>query len=154
MTIRIPPVLRRSPGFSAIAILALALVMALSTTVFGIVDGLLYPRYPVRDQHQLYRLEFFPPSSVVRNAPELAVARREALRAVAERSAFYESSTRTGFFGWNVTLEANGRSTAGLFGLAAPLNLFDVLGMTPLHGRFFRPDDTDALDRYAVISYN
>ena len=93
MTIRVPLVLRRSPGFSAIAILALALVMALSTTVFGIVDGLLYPSYPVRDQHQLYRLEFYPPSSVVRDGNQLAEARVAAQRIVAERAAFFESAT-------------------------------------------------------------
>ena len=56
---RLPRVVARNRSFAAIVIAALALVMGLSTMIFAVVDGLLYPRYPVRDQTQLYHMVFF-----------------------------------------------------------------------------------------------
>src|SRR2546421_9211798 len=45
--------LSRTPGFTAIAILTLALGIGLATAVFTVADALLLRRLPVRDQDRL-----------------------------------------------------------------------------------------------------
>jgi hypothetical protein len=40
--------LRRNPGFSAVAVLVLALAIGVNTAAFGLVDALLFKRLPVR----------------------------------------------------------------------------------------------------------
>lgn len=48
--------LRRSPGFAAVAILVLALAIGVNTAAFGLVDALLFKQLPVRDPEQLVRV--------------------------------------------------------------------------------------------------
>ena len=45
--------LRKAPGFTAVAILALALGIGLATAVFTVADALLLRRLPVQDQDRL-----------------------------------------------------------------------------------------------------
>src|SRR5439155_13730742 len=48
--------LRRSPGFSAVVILTLALGIGLNTGIFGLIDALLLRALPVRNPQQLIAL--------------------------------------------------------------------------------------------------
>src|SRR5205085_3119795 len=45
--------LRKNPGFSAIAVLSLALGIGANTAIFGLIDALLYKSLPVRDPQSL-----------------------------------------------------------------------------------------------------
>src|SRR5207249_1336544 len=59
--------LRRSPGFVAVSVLSLGLSIGLATTIFGVVDALVYPQYPYRDQSQLYEINFIMPPAMLWN---------------------------------------------------------------------------------------
>jgi predicted permease len=48
--------LRRNPGFTAVAVLVLALAIGVNTAAFGLVDALLFKRLPVRAPDQLVRV--------------------------------------------------------------------------------------------------
>ena len=48
--------LRRNPGFAAVAVLVLALAIGVNTAAFGLVDALLFKRLPVRAPDQLVRV--------------------------------------------------------------------------------------------------
>jgi len=48
--------LRRHPGFSAVAVLVLALAIGVNTAAFGFVDALLFKRLPVRAPDELVRI--------------------------------------------------------------------------------------------------
>ncbi|MGB2861737.1 MAG: ABC transporter permease, partial [Sedimentisphaerales bacterium] len=45
--------LRRSPGFTAVAVLSLALGIGVNTAIFSIINGILYKSLPVRNPHEL-----------------------------------------------------------------------------------------------------
>jgi len=45
--------LRRSPGFTAVAVLSLALGIGVNTAIFSMINGILYKSLPVRNPHEL-----------------------------------------------------------------------------------------------------
>jgi hypothetical protein len=45
--------LRKSPGFTAVAMLSLALGIGANTAIFSMINGILYKSLPVRDPHEL-----------------------------------------------------------------------------------------------------
>jgi putative ABC transport system permease protein len=53
--------LRRSPGFTAVAILTLAVGLGATTAIFSIVDGVLLQPLRYRDPARLYTVESIPP---------------------------------------------------------------------------------------------
>src|SRR3989442_4790084 len=49
--------LRRSPGFTAVVVLSLALGIGANTAIFSVIDGLMLKMLPVRDPEQLVRIQ-------------------------------------------------------------------------------------------------
>jgi predicted permease len=136
-------VLRRSPGFAAVAILSLALGIGANTLVFSVVSGLLVRSLPVAHPEELVFVEGreYPAQSF----PDYRDFRDR-------------NDTLAGLIGYRIapmSLETeHGASRA--WGYLATGNYFDVLGIEPAAGRFFRQED----DRrpgdspVAVLSYD
>ncbi|HXJ94304.1 MAG TPA: ABC transporter permease [Terriglobia bacterium] len=135
--------LRRSPGFTAVAVLSLALGIGVNALVFSVINALLLRPLPVERPGQLVFLENKSFNS--QSFPNY--------RDLRDRN-----TTFSGLVGYRIApmeLESTGGATR-IWGLLATGNYFDVLGVHPVMGRFFHPAD-DLRPRespYAVLSYN
>lgn len=127
--------LRRSPSFSATAIFTLAVSVALSTGLFATVDAIFFRPLAVQSPEELVYL-YWTPGQVGPRRP-----------AVLPRKHFeFLGDTPEAFSGVAGHTMWNGRVTAGdvaetINGEAVSANYFDVLGVRPILGRTFLPDE-------------
>lgn len=120
--------LRAAPWYSATVIGVIALSMALATTVFTIVDGVLFKPLPYRDAHQLHFIQpgFLDPT--IRGRFKASLGDLDAWQAAMPDVQF------TGFaVSHQSGLESTNEGPLGL-GFVRP-EFFDVLGVQPLVGQ-------------------
>ena len=134
--------MRRSPGFTAITIVTLALGIGAATTIFSVTNGVLLAPLPYRAPHELVTFWGTAPEKglpVVDLPSGLFVAVRDSSRAFVSMTAFErEGFTLTGA-GDPVRVDAAEVST----------DFFRVFGTAPALGRTFLPDDASP-DGYLV----
>src|SRR5947208_4049452 len=136
--------LRKSPGFTVIAVLTLALGIGLNTSIFSLIDDLFMRPLPFKNPQRLLHLYS---NARERNLLELAVSvpRFQHLR---ESQTIFD-----GFAAENpsaFTLTGLGEAVQILGGQVTS-NYFDVLGVRPLRGRAFLPSEEETAD-VAVVT--
>jgi predicted permease len=132
--------LAANPGFSAVAILSLAIGIGANTSMFSLADAMLLRPLPV--DH---------PSDMVR-VVSTSQAERYGRISYPDYLDFRDhAKTLSGLLGYkNIAIGFNPNPDAPaklLLGLAVTTNFFDVLGIRPSLGRGFRADE----DREAVV---
>jgi len=138
--------LRRSPGFTAVVVLTLALGIGASTAIFSIVDAVLLRPLPYPEPGRLARI-----TSELRGfgATDTGVAPPEL--------ADYQSHTDL-FSGVAGLLPVSANVTGGdvpdrVDMLLVSWNYFSILGVAPALGRIFGPtDETPGVANLAVVS--
>ncbi len=136
--------LRRTPGFTAVAVLSLGLGIGANTAVASLMDALLRRPLPVAAPENLVFLQTV--GSEQRSAAPPAPA---FLRVRHETSAFAGIAA---FATDDLRLEVDGRAEQ-VFGQVASGSYFRVLGLSPAAGRLMTEED-DAADRpVAVLGY-
>ena len=127
--------LRASPGWTAIAVLTLALGVGGNTAVFSVVDAVLFRPLPYEDAAELVSIrETRQGQSWWSAAPVNALAWRERSRTI--RDVAWSRSRNLGL------LTAEGESEQ-LAGLTVSANLLDVLSVDPVLGRGFEEGDDE-----------
>jgi predicted permease len=138
--------LRKSPGFTVIAVLTLALGIGLNTSIFSLIDDLFLRPLPFKDPQRLLHLYS---NARERNLLELAIS-------VPRFQHFRESQTIfDGFAAENqsaFTLTGLGDAVQILGGQVTS-NYFDVLGIRPIRGRNFLPNEEETAD-VAMVTEN
>ncbi len=140
--------LRASPGFTAVAVLTLALGIAANTTVFSWMDKLLLHPIPgARADSELVVAETIGANGeyFCLSYPDYADY-RDRLRLVSGMAAFFTSPLRLG----------DGDRAQQIWGEFVTGNYFDVLGVKPAIGRFFSREesaDPPATPPVAVLGY-
>lgn len=140
--------LRRSPGFTLVAILTLALGIGANTAVFTLLDSLMFRLAPVRDANELFQIRINS-----RNTDKfqgaLTNALWESLRA--------HQDVFSGMAAWSSTVFdlSRGGPVRPATGLWVSGDYFSTLGVRPAAGRLITTDD----DRrgcvaIAVLSYS
>ena len=138
--------LRKRPGFSAVAVITLALGIGLNSAMFRIIDAVILRELPVEKPKQLV----FP-----------VVAGPDGSDDSFSYSEFEEvrdhSQSFSGDFAFDTTrflASVNGH-TDYLFGQCVSTNFYSVLGVSPILGRAFLPQDNQGGQQpIAVISYD
>src|SRR5881392_10953 len=138
--------LRKSPGFTAIAVITLALGIGLNTSIFSLIDDLFMRPLPFKEPQRILHLYS---NARERNLLELPVS-------VPRFQHFRESQTIfDGFAAENpsaFTLTGLGEAVQILGGQVTS-NYFDVLGVRPIRGRAFLPSEEKTAD-VAMVTEN
>jgi predicted permease len=143
--------LRRSPGFTAVAVLTLALGIGLNTAIFGLIDAVMLKMLPVEKPGELFKVE-------AGNADEGGGG--SGLNDVFTNPMWEELRdhqdvfSRT--FAWfdNSFYLAEGGTTRTVDGLWVSGGFFSVLGLRPAAGRLIADsDDWRGCPAVAVLSY-
>jgi predicted permease len=146
--------LRRSPGFTAVAVISLALGIGANAAVFTVVDRLLLRPPPhVAEAGNVYAVNVKRISDPARPRPfyaNMMFPEIFALQETAKSFAAVVPYTAPGL--WRL---GRGPDAPRIKGSMVAGEFFNVLGVRPVAGRFFSPDDArpDAPERAAVISH-
>ena len=134
----------RNPGFTAIAVLSLALGIGANSAVFSLADALLLRPLPVRDPGAVVTITTTPPGS-----PFGGVSYAN-YRDFRDRLRSFDGVIAFQFATWGVATSAKDAAEMCM-GAFVSDNLFRVLGVEPTLGRGFRPDEGQVPGRDAVV---
>src|SRR5215470_513195 len=139
--------LRRSPGFSVLAILCLALGIGANAAVFSWVEGILFRPYPlVANQERLFAVAGLVPGMRIDllSWPDFLDLRRNCT--------LCEDAFVTSIRSSTLNVGNNAEVTTGSIVSA---NYFDALGVRPILGRGFQPGEDAGSNSHplVVISY-
>ena len=143
--------LRRSPAFTAVALLSLGLGIGANTAIFSIIDMVLVKSLPVADPQRLFFIDNSGGKSGGTSGPPYPCYEqlRDHNRYLSGMSAFTERR-------FKVTIDGTAELITGQY---ASGSYFDVLGIRAAHGRLLTPRDDSEFGRggpdggVAVISY-
>jgi putative ABC transport system permease protein len=130
--------LRRRPGFSAVVILTLALGIGATTAVFSIVDGVLLRPLGFREPERLVRLAGYPLDGNPEKVGGPAFSYPDYVDFLTQSRSFEQLAAVRG---WEVTLTAPSTEPARIRTAFVTPNLYATLGVRPILGRGFVPED-------------
>jgi putative ABC transport system permease protein len=140
-------VLRKSPGFTAVAVLTLALGIGATTAIFSVAYGVLLRPLPYEDPGRLVLAHQYDHAHDVGNWRVTAFDYLDWARRA-------KSFTSMAAFTGRGLAFASAQGAEMVLGQAVSANLFDVLGVAPMLGRGFRAGEESAgSDRVLVLSY-
>jgi predicted permease len=127
-------IMRKSPGFTLIIILTLALGIGANTSIFSIVNAVLLRSLPYDDPSRLVKITFNNPGIGLRNI-HFSVPELEDLKS---RAGIFEESSVV----WPTSTNLiGGKHPERLEALGVSPNYFSMLGASPQIGRLFGPQD-------------
>ena len=138
--------LRASPGFTAVALLTLAMGIGASTTIFSVANAVLLRPFPYHRPERIVRLyETTPTSQTFSVSEPNYLDWRQRVRGLSQLAALV---------GREASLLGDG-DPQQLNALAATPSLFPLLGVRPVLGRVFNEDEakSGAPARVVVLSY-
>ena len=127
-------ILRKSPGFTIVAVLTLALGVGANTAIFSIVNAVLLRSLPYRDPDRLVRIFFNEPGVGLRDV-EFSKPELDDLQT---RAGVFEDVTPIFYGSENLT---GAKQPERIEGVNGSFSYFSMLGATPQIGRLFGPQD-------------
>ena len=139
--------LRRNPGFTAVAILTLALGIGANTTVFSVINGVLLRPLPFEDSSQLAMVwETFPEKGLLQGSASLP-------NFVDWKARNHTFENLAAFTQGNLTMTSGDRPERVSFADVTH-GFFDLLCVKPLIGRkFFPEEDRPGGDPVIILSH-
>jgi putative ABC transport system permease protein len=144
--------LARAPGFTAVAVLTLALGVGANSTIFTIINGTLLKSLPFPEPDRLvlvWKTHDYEPGDIsIVSAPNFWDWQRH--NETFESIAIFDSAGK----GYNLAAESGQREAEQVSGVRVTAEFFRVLGVEPFLGRGFLPEEeTLGRDREVVLDY-
>jgi predicted permease len=138
--------LLKSPGFTVVAAVTLALGVGANSAIFSVVNGVLLKSLPYKQPEQLMRVfETNPTFPKFPISPANFLDYREQSRVFDDFATFYRSDLQL----------AEGDRPERLSAMLVSAGYFRLLGFEPILGRDFQPEDEqEANSRVVVLSHN
>lgn len=137
----------KSPGFTAVAVIALGLGIGANTAIFSVVNALLLKPLPYKDADRLVLIWHAYPKL---NLDQASISAPSYIEYRDMTSSFEQVATATE---WNVNLTGGGEPER-LQGARISYNLFSTLGVQPFQGRsFLAEEDQPGRNNVVVLSY-
>ena len=138
----------KQPGFATLAIISMALGIGANTSIFSLVDTVLLRPLAVKEPSQLVELY-----GTTNNGADWSLQSYLNYKDYRDRNTVF-----SGLFVYRVVVSSLtvNNSSQRVWGYLVSGNYFDVLGVKPMLGRAFLPEEDQTPDSHpvAVISYN
>jgi putative ABC transport system permease protein len=142
--------LRKSPGFACVAIFVMALGIGANTAIFSVVHAVLLEPLPFPDADRLVQVWHVPPQTSFPGMTRFAVSAANFLDWQKQNNVF-DQMALYGAAGYDIT--GAGKPESIVAGTVSS-NFFSVLGVQPLHGRVFLPqEDRPGSNHEVILSY-
>ncbi len=142
--------LRKSPGFTTVAVLVLALGIGANTAIFSVVNAVLIRPLPFRDPASLVHVWHVPPPKSFPGITRFSVSAANYLDWKQQNSVFSDMAI---FSGESMNL-TGGDEPEFVQAAAVTSSFFSVLGAEPLLGRTFLPgEDAVGKNHEVVLTY-
>ena len=140
-------VLLKSPGFTIVAVLALALGIGANTAIFSVIDQVLLRPLPFIDSERIMRVQRHYPNG---DGSSASIPKFMAWR----KSQAFQSMAAYDFAGVGMNLGAGDRPDP-VSAIHASSEFFDVFGVSPIMGRTFTPvEDLPNAGKFVVLTYD
>jgi predicted permease len=138
--------LGKTPGFTVVAIVSIALGVGANTAIFSLIDALMWRTLPIKDPQNLFSVATRKDQTIDRQI------REKELRSMLENARLADL---TAYSPERVSLSVDGNPEPSLDAEIVSGNYFSVLGVRPVAGRSIGPDDDRVLNGHpvAMISY-
>src|SRR5215471_432180 len=145
----------KNPVLSAISILSLSLGIGANTTIFTVINAILFHPMPVKDISRVVQMDTVDSKTLVTaaNATRLGMSYPNFQDYARDNQVFSGLSC---FVGPLPLTWSGGAEPRQVFAQMVSANYFEVLGLRPAEGRFFLPDEDKEPggDNVAVLSYS
>ena len=128
--------LRKSPGFTGVAVITLALGIGANTAIFSVVNGVLLRPLEFPEAGRLVRVWHVPPAKSFPGMPTFSVSAANYLDWERQNHVFAGMAIYS-FHGFTLT----GDKPEQVAACAASSGFFSTLGVQPVLGRVFTPDE-------------
>jgi predicted permease len=139
--------LRRSPEFTVVCLLTLALGVGANTAVYSIIQAVLLRSLPYHDPHRLMLLADPQDPQDGGILYKDFEAWKQQSRSFADMAVYYRNS------GWSRVALTGSQEPEAVQGAFVSANFFSLLGMSPALGRTFTVEEEARHERVAVLSY-
>jgi predicted permease len=139
--------LMRSPGFTSVAIVIMALGIGANTAIFSVVHAVLLEPLPFRQPDRLVQIWHVPPQTSFPGMTRFAVSAANFLDWQKQSHVFEQMALYSGT-GFDITGE--GKSEF-LRASAVSANFFSALGVQPIHGRVFLAEEDQPGKNHELI---
>jgi putative ABC transport system permease protein len=137
--------LRKNPGFTIVAVLTLALGIGVNTTVFTLVNAVLFKGLPYEDSGPVVMITS---NNLAKNQPQIGIAHPDFLDMKSQSKSF------KGLAAAQLTSQSisDADVPAALYQCArVSSNTFSLLGQKPFMGRDFLPEDDEGVGKQVAI---